>query len=236
MSERVPVARSGILRLECPDTVGVVAAVAALLADRDITISEAQQFNDGRKSRFFMRALFRSVSGELLDLDALREAFAPICERFAMVWDIDDAGRAPRVLIGVSRHGHCLFELINAWRAGALPIEIAGVFSNHEDMRSFTEWQGLAYHCLPAAPATRADQEARLLELAEDGGADLLVLARYMQILSPSLCARFAGRCINIHHSFLPAFKGARPYHQAHSRGVKIIGATAHYVTDKLDE
>ncbi len=140
------------------------------------------------------------------------------------------------MLIAVSRFGHCLFDLLHRWRAGLLPVEIVGVVSNHEDMRSFTEWSGLPYIHLPTTKTNKAEQEEAFLRLVDDLHVDLVVLARYMQILSPALCARLSGRCINIHHSFLPSFKGAKPYHQAHERGVKIIGATAHYVTTDLDE
>jgi formyltetrahydrofolate deformylase len=235
MTETLP-SRHGVLTLECPDAKGVVAAVAGLLADQDLTITEASQFNDAAGDRFFMRAAFATAGGQALDLAAVRDRFAVIGERFGMRWSIEDGDHRPRLLIGVSRFGHCLYDLIHRWRASILPADIIGVFSNHEDMRSFVEWNELPYHHLPVTPATKPEQEAQLLRLIADTGADLVVLARYMQVLSPDLCAALSGRCINIHHSFLPSFKGARPYQQAHARGVKLIGATAHYVTTDLDE
>jgi formyltetrahydrofolate deformylase len=233
MSER---ARSGILTLECPERVGVVAAVASRLAELRLTIGEANQFNDAITQTFYMRAAFTSVSDLHVDLAAVKSALAPVAEKFAMTWDIVDGDYRPRVLIGVSKFGHCLFDLIHRWRTGILPVEIVGVFSNHLDMADFVGWNGVPYHHLPVKPETKADQENRILALVGETRADLVVLARYMQVLSNDLCAALSGRCINIHHSFLPSFKGARPYHQAHARGVKIIGATAHYVTTNLDE
>jgi formyltetrahydrofolate deformylase len=153
-----------------------------------------------------------------------------------MQWSLHDLAQRPRMLIAVSRFGHCLYDLLHRWRSGLLPVEIVGVVSNHNDMRSFTEWNGVPYHHFPVDPHDKRAHEARLLDLFARERVDLVTLARYMQILSPEMCAALAGRCINIHHSFLPSFKGAKPYHQAHTRGVKIIGATAHYVTNELDE
>ena len=225
-----------VLTLECPDVKGVVAEVATLLANRNLTITESNQFNDAIARRFFLRAAFTTVDGSALDLPALREAFAEIAARFSMDWSINSADVRPRVLIGVSRFGHCLYDLVHRWRSDLLPVDIVGVFSNHEDMRGFVEWNGLPFHHLPVSQAAKRQQELQILELVSGLDVDLIVLARYMQILSPDLCAALSGRCINIHHSFLPSFKGAKPYHQAHARGVKIIGATAHYVTTDLDE
>ncbi|MCS6947003.1 MAG: formyltetrahydrofolate deformylase, partial [Steroidobacteraceae bacterium] len=169
-------------------------------------------------------------------IDELRRGFMPIAQRFHMDWRLQALTVRMRVLIAVSRRGHCLYDLLHRWRSGALAMDVVGVVSNHDDLRSFVEWNGLPYYHWPVTPATKAAQEARLLELIARERVDLLVLARYMQILSPLACAALAGRCINIHHAFLPGFKGAKPYHQAYSRGVKIIGATAHYVTTDLDE
>jgi formyltetrahydrofolate deformylase len=214
----------------------VVAAVAGYLADHEASIVESNHFNDSLHDEFFMRVAFRRDGPGMPDLPTLEAGFQPIARQFAMTYSFHDMGVKPRVLIAVSKFGHCLYDLLHRWRAGLLPIEIPAVVSNHEDMRSFVEWNGIPYHHLPIVDGARADQEARLVRLIEDHAIDLVVLARYMQILSPELCARLAGRCINIHHSFLPSFKGARPYHQAHARGVKIIGATAHYVTTDLDE
>jgi formyltetrahydrofolate deformylase len=167
-------------------------------------------------------------------MEVFETGFGQVAARFDMTWSLHDLAVRPRLLIAVSKFGHCLYDLLHRWRAGLLPVEIVGVVSNHDDMRSFVEWNGITYHHLPVNKADKAGQEARLLALTE--GVDLVVLARYMQILSPELCDALSGRCINIHHSFLPSFKGAKPYHQAHARGVKIIGATAHYVTTDLDE
>jgi formyltetrahydrofolate deformylase len=213
----------------------VVAAVSGFLADNDASIVESSHFNDGLADQFYMRTVFRP-DGDMPGVDDLRRGFELIAKRFGMTWALHDAGAKPKVLIAVSRFGHCLFDLLHRWRAGLLPVEIVGVASNHEDMRSFTEWSGLPYFHLPTTKTNKAEQEEAFLKLVDDLAVDLVVLARYMQILSPALCARLSGRCINIHHSFLPSFKGAKPYHQAFERGVKIIGATAHYVTTDLDE
>jgi formyltetrahydrofolate deformylase len=224
-----------VLILKCPDRKGVVAAVSGFLADNDASIVESNHFNDPMAGQFYMRTVFRP-DGAMPGPEPLKAGFELIARRFDMTWSLHDAGAKPRVLIAVSKFGHCLFDLLHRWRAGLLPAEIVGVVSNHEDLRSFTEWSGVPFHYRPVTPATKLEQEAGLLALADDLKVDLVVLARYMQILSPDLCERLAGRCINIHHSFLPGFKGAKPYHQAHARGVKIIGATAHYVTTDLDE
>ena len=224
-----------ILILKCPDRKGVVAAVSGFLADNDASIVESNHFNDPLAGQFYMRTVFRP-DGPMPAVPALKAGFELIAQRFAMTWSLHDAAEKPRVLIAVSKFGHCLFDLLHRWRAGLLPAEVVGVVSNHEDLRSFVEWSGVPFHHLPIGKDNKAEQEAAFLGLVEAERVDLVVLARYMQILSPSMCARLEGRCINIHHSFLPGFKGARPYHQAHARGVKIIGATAHYVTTDLDE
>jgi formyltetrahydrofolate deformylase len=225
-----------ILLVKCPDRRGVVAAVSGYLAEKQASIVESNHFNDPLDDQFFMRTTFRQ-DGELMPpIEVLREGFKTIAERFGMSWELHDATRRPRLLILVSKFGHCLYDLLHRWRAGLLPVDIAGVVSNHDDMRSFVEWSGLPYHYLPVAKGEKAAQETAVLDLVDSLQVDLLVLARYMQILSPEMCGRLAGRCINIHHSFLPSFKGAKPYHQAHARGVKIIGASAHYVTNDLDE
>ena len=219
-----------VLTVSCPDRVGIVAAVSAYLLDRGASIAEASQCDDD--GVFFMRTVFDCASG----VEDLREGFQPIARQFAMAWALHEAAAKPRILIAVSKFGHCLYDLIHRWRAGHLPVDIVGVVSNHDDMRSFVEWSGLPYFHFPIAKGEKELQEARILEVVDDLSVDLVVLARYMQILSPALCEALNGRCINIHHSFLPSFKGAKPYHQAHARGVKIIGATAHYVTTDLDE
>jgi formyltetrahydrofolate deformylase len=227
------------LIVKCRDTKGIVAAVSGYLAQNDASIVESNHFNDSISDLFFMRTVFREDGPAMPEIDRLREGFNAVAERFGMTWELHDDRVKPRLLIAVSRFGHCLYNLLHRWRAGLLPVEIPAVFSNHEDMRSFVEWSGIPFHHLPVNKDDKNDkaaQEARILELVDELDIDLVVLARYMQILSPQLCAALAGRCINIHHSFLPSFQGARPYHQAHARGVKIIGATAHYVTSDLDE
>jgi formyltetrahydrofolate deformylase len=229
-------APSFVLLVQCPDARGVVAAVSTFLADQVCSITESHQFNDKATGKFFMRVVFVHEGAEPFDLARLEQKFAAVAERFRIEWTFFDAQVRPRVLIAVSKFGHCLYDLLHRWRSGLLPVDIVGVVSNHEDMRSFVEWSGIPYHHLPVEKGLKAEQEARFLGLIEDLRIDLVVLARYMQILSPAMCEALSGRCINIHHSFLPSFKGARPYHQAHARGVKIIGATAHYVTTDLDE
>jgi formyltetrahydrofolate deformylase len=232
-AERV---RRGVITLQCHDTPGVIAAVAGFLADRGFNIIEASQSADTDTQRFFMRAVFGSVAAHSIDLDAVRQGFREVADRFDIEWAVEDIDRHPRVLIGVSKFGHCLFDLVHRWRSHMLPVEVVGVFSNHPDMRSFVEWNELPFYHLPVTAETKREQEGEISRLVRELDIDLVVLARYMQILSPALCADLGGRCINIHHSFLPSFKGARPYHQAHQRGVKLIGATAHYVTNDLDE
>jgi len=224
------------LIIKCVDTKGIVAAVSGFLAANDASIVESNHFNDSTNNLFFMRTVFRQDGPGMPPLPRLREDFAPVATRFGMSWQLYDDSVKPRLLIGVSKHGHCLYDLLHRWRAGLLPVDIPAVFSNHEDMRSFVEWSGIPFHYLPVDNDTRQAQEARILALVSELKIDLVVLARYMQVLSTGMCTALAGRCINIHHSFLPSFQGARPYHQAHARGVKIIGATAHYVTSDLDE
>jgi formyltetrahydrofolate deformylase len=224
------------LLLVCPDRKGIVAAVAGFLSDRDASIVEAKQFNDQLTRRFYMRAVFTSVGPKFVKLEQLRAEFAKLATGYEMTWQIEDTAQRVRVLIAVSKLGHCLNDLLHRWRSGVLPVDIAGVVSNHEDLRGLVEWHQIPFHHLPVTADTRLAQEAALLELFARYQGDLLVLARYMQILSNDTCRALAGRCINIHHSFLPSFKGARPYTQAYERGVKIIGATAHYVTPDLDE
>ncbi len=225
-----------VLIIKCPDTRGIVAAVSGYLYDNDISIVESNQFNDAQGDIFYVRVVFKQAGRKMPPMETLRDGFKPIAHRFAMDWDIFNLSIKPKVLIAVSKFGHCLYELLHRWRAGLLPVDIACVMSNHDDMRSFVEWNGIPYVCLPMAGIDKVHQEKAFLDLIEIHQADVVVLARYMQILSDDLARRLEGRCINIHHSFLPSFKGAKPYHQAHARGVKIIGATAHYVTSDLDE
>lgn len=224
-----------ILTLSCPNRIGIVFAVARFLAEAGWNIVDSAQFDDQSSDRFFMRVAFEaSAPGE--SLAGLRQRFQTVAADFAMDWRIEDAQRRARVVILVSRFDHCLHDLLYRHSVDELPIDIPAVVSNHEQARRLTDHHGIPFHHWPVTPQTKADQEERLLGLLHDTRADVLVLARYMQVLSDGLCARLPCPAINIHHSFLPSFKGARPYHQAHARGVKLIGATAHYVTCDLDE
>jgi formyltetrahydrofolate deformylase len=219
--------------MSCPDTTGIVAAITQFIAAHGGLITETAHYVDGYVNRSFMRTCFQ---GDVLPArEAIEAEFAAVAARFGMDWELHDADRRCRVLVAVSREGHCLNALLHRWSIGVLPIDLVGVVSNHDAEQRLVEWYGVPFHHFPIEPGRKAEQEGRLLALFDESRADLLVLARYMQILSDAACARLRGRCINIHHSFLPGFKGARPYHQAHERGVKIIGATAHYVTEELD-
>ena len=226
-----------VLTFSCNDAVGIVAAVTGLLAEADGFILDSQQYANLESGRFFMRVAFRAAGPRFPEgLAAVQAAFAPVVERFAMDARIRDAAQKPRFVIAVSQGSHCLNDLLHRWSTGNLAIDVVGVVSNHEHLRRLSEWHGVPFHHLPVSDANRAEQEAAILDVMARGKADYLVLARYMQVLSTDLSARLIGRCINIHHSFLPGFKGARPYHRAHERGVKLIGATAHFVTGDLDE
>jgi formyltetrahydrofolate deformylase len=222
------------LTLSCPDRTGIVAAVSNFIAERSGSITEAAHFVDALSQRSFMRTVFKGDT--LPSLATLRQEFAVTAERYQMTWALHDAERRCKVLVAVSKQGHCLNSMLHRWSINTLPIDIVGVVSNHDTHRRLTEWYGLPFHHFPIEAGAKAEQETRILALFESAGAQLLVLARYMQILSDQTCRKLAGRCINIHHSFLPGFKGAKPYHQAYERGVKIIGATAHYATADLDE
>lgn len=229
--------RTFLLTLSCQDKVGIVAGVSGFLASRNGFILDSQQYADLETGRFFMRVAFTgATSKDLLDIDDLRFEFGKVAGPLELDWDIVWAHQRPRLLIAVSKASHCLNDLLHRWQTGTLPVEIIGVVSNHPDLRDLTEWHGIPFHYLPVTPETREAQEAQLLDLFEMLNADQLILARYMQILSPKLAGKLTGRCINIHHSFLPSFKGAHPYRRAHDRGVKLIGATAHFVTSDLDE
>jgi formyltetrahydrofolate deformylase len=221
-----------ILTLSCRDARGIVAAVSGFLTEHDGFIIESTQFGDPSTDRFFMRVHFAAPQGEQLK----QQFTTQVAQRFGMEWALHDASRKARVLVLVSKYQHCLNDLMYRYQTGQLPVEIVGVVSNHNDARSMVEWHGIPYHHLPVTAQTKADQEKQILTLIDQQAVDVVVLARYMQILSPELSAQLRGRAINIHHSFLPSFKGAKPYHQAYERGVKLIGATAHYVTDDLDE
>jgi len=224
-----------ILTLQCPDAVGIVAAVATFLAERGFSIEESDQFHDLPRDYFFMRTAFSS-RGVTAELGALEAAFAPVAAQFDMEWRIHDLAQRPRIVVAVSKIGHCLYDLLHREQTGWLGGDIAAIVSNHTDMAPIAQWRDKPFHHVPVTAATKPEAEARLLAILAETGSELLVLARYMQVLTPETCAALAGRCINIHHSFLPGFKGAEPYTQAHARGVKIIGATAHYVTPDLDE
>jgi formyltetrahydrofolate deformylase len=226
---------TGILTLSCPDRPGLVHAVSGYLVTVRANIVESAQFEDVDTQRFFMRIRF-DLLDDAYPLDAVRRGFAAVAGAHDMTWEITDAATPARTLVLVSRLGHCLNDLLFRTRVGTLPITIPAVVSNHDDLRAPVESAGIAYHHVPVTPDTKADAERRLLDLVHELHIDLVVLARYMQVLSDGTCAALAGRVINIHHSFLPAFVGAKPYHQAHERGVKLIGATAHYVTSALDE
>jgi len=227
-----------ILTLSCPDKTGIVYAVAGFLFEHQCNILDSAQFGDDATGLFFMRVHFDAPSA--LSHDALQAAFTAIGERFEMRWHIHDAKRRARVLIMVSKIGHCLNDLMFRAKSGTLPIDIPAVVSNHPDFALLSASHAVPFYHLPlaagASDADKARQEQQVLDIIERERIDLVVLARYMQILSPTLCEKLRGRAINIHHSFLPSFKGGRPYHQAHERGVKLIGATAHYVTGDLDE
>jgi formyltetrahydrofolate deformylase len=225
---------SYILTLSCPDRMGIVAAVSGFLAQQGCDILDSAQFGDRENGTFFLRMVFLSTYRR--GLTELEQEFAAIARAFDMRAAFHDARAKTRTLIMVSRFGHCLNDLLYRCRIGALPIEVPLIVSNHSDFRRLAESEGIPFAHLPVTQATKQQQEERLEALIEEQRIELVVLARYMQVLSTSLCARLPGRIINIHHSFLPSFKGARPYQQAHARGVKLIGATAHYVTAALDE
>ena len=232
-----------ILTLACPDAKGIVYAVSGVLFENGCNILESQQFgdvqNDDSTGLFFMRVHFEAPPA-LADAGALQALFKPMRERYAMHAQVHPRAQRPRVLLLVSKHGHCLNDLLFRWRAGQLGLDVVGVVSNHPDFAALAASYGAAFHHLPlgagAGAADKRAQEQQIEALIERERVDLVVLARYMQILSPAFCGFLKGRAINIHHSFLPSFKGAKPYYQAHDRGVKLIGATAHYVTAELDE
>jgi len=225
-----------VLKASCASRLGTVARISTFLADRRCYIDEMQQFDDVLTQRFHMRCAFHPDASRTPPLDELRRQFTSVGQAEEMEWSMHDSRTRMRVLLMVSKHDHCLEDLIYRWRTGELPMDIPLVVSNHPDLRERVEREGLRYEHLPVTPGNKRAQEQRLLGLISETRSELVVLARYMQILSDELCEALRGRAINIHHSFLPGFKGAKPYHQAHQRGVKLIGATAHYVTADLDE
>ncbi|HEP9160454.1 TPA: formyltetrahydrofolate deformylase [Pseudomonas aeruginosa] len=225
-----------ILKISCPATSGIVAAVTTYLANKGCYISEMSQFDDDTSGRFFMRAVFRFNTGTKPDIDTLRQGFDDVAVPFEMDWDLFEGNRPMRVLLMVSKYDHCLSDLLYRHQKGEMDMQITAIVSNHLDLRPMAEREGIRFIYLPVTRDTKAQQEAALMKIVDETQTELVVLARYMQILSDDLCKQLSGRAINIHHSFLPGFKGAKPYHQAYERGVKLIGATAHYVTSDLDE
>lgn len=220
--------------ITCPTRRGIVAAVSTFLSENGCNILDSAQFDDVDAKRFFMRISFQSEDGATLN--ELRERFRPIEEQFQMVSAITDTDHRMKVLIMVSRFGHCLNDILYRWRIGALPIDIVGVVSNHFDYQKDVVNHDIPFHHIAVSKTNKPAAEAKLLEIVEQSNVELIVLARYMQVLSDEVCKKMSGKIINIHHSFLPSFKGANPYKQAYERGVKLIGATAHYVTEDLDE
>jgi len=225
---------SYVLTVSCPTSRGIVAAISGYLAEKGCNIIDSSQFDDIDAQRFFMRVSF--ISEEGIDRQALLTGFAPVAEKFEMEAEIFDATERMKVLLMVSRFGHCLNDLLYRSKIGALPIDIVGVVSNHFDYQKLVVNHDIPFHHIKVTKENKPQAEAQLMEIVESSGTELVVLARYMQVLSDALCRKMSGRIINIHHSFLPSFKGANPYKQAYQRGVKLIGATAHYVTADLDE
>jgi formyltetrahydrofolate deformylase len=237
MTSETPQPRRYALTVACRSAPGQVAAVAAFLDRHGAYVEQFAVYDDEPTARFFLRAVFLRKQAYASDLARLREELNMVAPGFdALDWQLHDLAQPMRVLLMVSKLDHCLVNLLGGWRRGELPMQPVGVVSNHEDLRGLAEAHGLPFLHLPVTPQTKAAQELRLLSLVQSTQADLVVLARYMQVLSDDLCARLAGRIVNIHHGFLPAFKGAKPYHQAFERGVKLIGATAHFTTPDLDE
>lgn len=223
-----------VLTVTCKSTRGIVAAISGYLSGKGCNIIDSAQFDDLDTGRFFMRVSF--ISEEGVPLDALRDGFTPIAAPFEMNFDFHDNAHRTKTLLMVSRFGHCLNDLLYRWKIGALPIDIVGVVSNHFDYQKVVVNHDIPFHHVAVTKANKPEAEQRLLDIVNNTGTELVVLARYMQVLSDPLCQQMSGRIINIHHSFLPSFKGANPYKQAYERGVKLIGATAHYVTADLDE
>jgi formyltetrahydrofolate deformylase len=224
-----------VLALSCPNQPGIVAGVSTYLFEHGCNILDAQQYDDTRTTTFFMRVVFDRIEPDAFE--PLRDGFAAVGERFAMSWRMSSMSERKRVMILVSKFDHCLADLLYRWRIGELEMDLAAIVSNHtRETYSHLDFAGVPFHHLPVTKQTKLEQETQVWDLIRETKTDVVVLARYMQILSDGLTAKLAGRCINIHHSFLPGFKGANPYTQAHDRGVKLIGATAHYVTADLDE
>jgi formyltetrahydrofolate deformylase len=225
-----------VLTVSCAERPGLIHAVSGFLVDHDANVTESEQFDDRQAGAFFMRVQFESASGTPLDEGKLREDFAAVAGNFGMTWNLTDAATRQRVLIMVSKYGHCLNDLLFRASTGWLNVDVVAVVSNHPDLAPLADDYEVPFFYVPVDPADKGKAEAELLRLVGEVEADLIVLARYMQVLSDDLCGQLEGRAINIHHSMLPSFKGARPYYQAYERGVKLVGATAHYVTADLDE
>lgn len=226
-----------VLKASCRGAIGTVSRVSTYLAQRNCYISELAQFDEISTGNFFLRCLFSTTPGVTPSLEEMREEFGQgVADRDKMEWELHDTLTKPKVLIMVSKFDHCLDDLLYRQRTGEINMEIPAIVSNHPDLKRLADWYEIPYYHLPVTPETKQEQEQQVMDIVNETGADLVVLARYMQILSPELCEKLSGRAINIHHSFLPGFKGAKPYHQAFERGVKLIGATAHYVTTDLDE
>ncbi|MET3614986.1 formyltetrahydrofolate deformylase [Rhizobium aquaticum] len=223
-----------VLTVSCKSTRGIVAAISGYLAEKDCNIVDSSQFDALDTGKFFMRVSFVSEGG--VSGDELRKDFKPVADKFAMDWEIHSPEQRVKVMLMVSRFGHCLNDLLYRWKIGALPIDIAGVVSNHFDYQKVVVNHDIPFHHIKVTKENKPQAEAQLMQVVEQSGTELIVLARYMQVLSDDLCKKMSGKIINIHHSFLPSFKGANPYKQAYERGVKLIGATAHYVTADLDE
>lgn len=228
--------KSYVLVVSCHDVKGIVAAVSSFLTRHDCFIRESAQFGDPITGRFFMRCDFMAGDATPGQAELEKQFASEIANIFGMEWQLHDLSRKMRVMLLVSKASHCLNDLLHRYLTDALPMEITSIVSNHESLKSMGDWHRIPFHYLPVTAETKDQQEAQILKLVEEQQVDVVVLARYMQILSDKLCTALHGRAINIHHSFLPSFKGARPYHQAYERGVKLIGATAHYVTSDLDE
>ncbi|WP_308817215.1 formyltetrahydrofolate deformylase [Pseudonocardia alni] len=228
--------RRAVLTLSCPDAPGIVHAISELLVQADCTIVQSQQFGDPISGRFFLRVEFARADGTEFDVGDLHNRMAGVADRFGMSWRLVDAASRPRVVLMVSKFAHCLNDLLFRTSIGELNLDIVAVVSNHPDLGRLADSYRVAFRHIPVTRETKGQAEAALLDLVRREGVDLVILARYMQILSDDLCKQLDGKAINIHHSMLPSFKGAKPYHQAHARGVKVIGATAHYVTADLDE
>ena len=226
--------REFVLLMKCPDRPGVLARTSRAVSDRGGDIRDAISFGDDATGVFFVRIHLVLPSED--ELAPLRHDLESDVAAMGVEWELHDCAYRPRLLLAVSKYDHCLLDLLHRWKRGNLAVDIPAVVSNHDDCRDIVEWHGVPYFHLPMTKETKREQEEQIMALVDEHDIDLVVLARYMQILSPWLCEQLEGRCINIHHSFLPSFKGAKPYHQAHDRGVKIIGATAHYVTTDLDE